>query len=80
MFNEMKNLPDAQKKLLRRTITMTSMMFLGLAVLLWGFREKAMELTGFDESSIDIVASVLCIMVVVDLVFVKILLGEDKAK
>ena len=80
MFDDLKNLPDAQKKLLRRTVTMTSAMFLIIAALMWAFKEKAMEVFGIDSGSVDLIAGILCAMVVIDLVFVKSIIGEDKAK
>lgn len=80
MFDELKNLPDAQKKLLRRTVTLTSLMFLAIAALMWFFKDKVIELWGIDASSVDLIAGILCAMVVIDLIFVKSVIGEDKAK
>lgn len=80
MFDELKNLPDAQKKLLRRTVTLTSLMFLAIAALMWFFKDNVIELWGIDASSVDLIAGILCAMVVIDLIFVKSVIGEDKAK
>ena len=80
MFDEFKKLPEEQKRFLRLTVTMTSMTFLGIATLMWVFQQETMELLGIEASTLHLIAGILCAMVVIDLIFVKTILGEDKAK
>ncbi len=80
MFENLKKLPEEQKRILRLAVTMSSAVFLIMAALMWFFKEETMDMLGMDSTSIDIIASALCVMVVIDLVFVKSIIGEDKAK
>ncbi len=80
MLKELKNLPHEQKKWLARTVTLSSMTFLVIAGALWLFRDEAILFLGISSGTIDLIAGILCVMVMADLLIVKYIIGEEKAR
>ena len=80
MFEEFKKLPEEQKKLLATTVTISSISFLAIVAGLFFYKEEAMQFLGFDSTTIDVIAVLLSLMVAADLLILKYILGEEKAK
>ena len=80
MFEEFRKLPEEQKKMLATTVTISSISFLIIVAGLFFYKEEAMQFLGFDSTTIDVIAVLLSLMVAADLLILKYILGEEKAK
>lgn len=76
-MNELKNIPEEQKRFLRKAVLFSSGALLLASCALWFFKDSAMELFGFDEFTLNILAIGCCAMAVIDLVMVKLFFEED---
>jgi hypothetical protein len=79
-MNELKNLPEEQKKLFRLFITISSTSFLAAALLIYVYQEQVMDYLVVDSFWVNILAGALSFVAVTDLILLKILFGEDKAR